>query len=58
MVHAGEVQFKEQIGKDSFDSVHKGMYKNKEFALKKIEVPAGVCKENMVVKSREIAALR
>ena len=58
MVHVDEVQFKEQIGKGSFGSVHKGMYKNKEVALKKIKVPAGVCKENMVVKSREIAALR
>ena len=58
MVHVGEVQFKEQIRKGSFDSVHRGMYKNREVALKKINVRPGVCKENMVVKNREIAVLR
>ena len=46
------------IGHGSFGTVHKGMWKGKKVALKKISIPPGVDRAEMVASSRELNALK
>ena len=53
-----EVEFNELIGRGSYGAVHKGSFKDKVVALKKIPVPCGTNLKEMIAGNREIAALR
>ena len=53
-----DIQFGQLIGRGSFGSVYQGRWKGKSVALKRISIPLGVDRENMIATSRELAALR
>ena len=46
------------IGRGSIGTVYKGTWKGKKVALKKINIPSGVDRAEMVASSRELNALR
>ncbi len=56
-VNCKEVVVQEEIGRGCF-SVHKGLWNGKLVAIKKIPVPTGVSRDEMLTGNREIAALR
>ena len=45
-------------GRESFGTVYKGMWKGKKVALKKISIPPGVDRAEMVASSCELNALK
>lgn len=53
-----EIQFGEVIGHGSYGTVHKGAWKGQTVALKRIKIPPGMDKTQMLANNREIAALR
>lgn len=52
-----EVVVQEEIGRGCF-TVYKGLWKGNIVALKKIPIPAGISKDEMLAGNKEIAALR
>jgi len=53
-----EIQFGELVGRGSFANVHKGVWRGQTVALKRIQIPSGMDKSQVVANSREVAALR
>ena len=53
-----EIVYENMIGRGSFGTVYKGMWKGKKVALKKISIPPGMDRAEMVASSRELNALK
>ena len=53
-----EIVYGGMIGRGSFGTVHKGTWKGRKVALKKINIPSGVNGTEMVASSRELNALK
>ena len=58
LVKYTDIQFGQLIGRGNFGSVYQGRWKGKSVALKRINIPPGVDRENMIATSRELAALK
>lgn len=52
------LQFEQLLGRGTFGTVHKGKWKEKTVALKRIPIPAGMDTREVLANNREIAALR
>lgn len=53
-----EIQFGELVGRGSFASLHKGVWRGQTVALKRIQILSGMDKSQVVADSREVTALR
>lgn len=53
-----EIHFGEVVGRGTFGIVYKGAWKGQTVALKRIQIPPGIDKNQVLTNSREIAALR
>jgi len=53
-----EITYGKLIGRGGFGSVYRGKYKGMDVALKEIQIPAGIDKEQILTTSRELKALR
>ena len=53
-----KIQFGELVGRGSYGTVHKGVWKEQTVALKRLQIPPGMDKSQVVANSQEIAALR
>lgn len=58
VVHHAEIEFGQLIGCGSFGSVYQGKWKGKDVALKQIDVPLDMDKEQVIDTSHELQALR
>lgn len=52
-----EVEVQEEIGRGCF-TVYKGLWRGNTVAVKKIPIPPGISKDEMVAGNKEIAALK
>lgn len=57
-VNYDDIEFGQVIGRGTFATVHKGDVNGAVVALKRIRIPAGSDVQQLLINSKEIAALR
>ena len=58
LVDIKEVHFGDVVGHGAYGTVHKGTWQGKTAVLKRISIPPGVDKTQIIASNREIAALK
>lgn len=58
LVNYEEIEFGDVIGRGSFAVVHKGKVNGAAVALKRLRIPVGDDVQQLLIESKEIAALR
>ena len=53
-----EIVYKKLIGRGGFATVYKGKWKGKKVALKRINIPPGIDRKQMIASSCELNALK